>query len=94
METFEKIKEAIIKVQPGIDESKIAPGARLQDDLEIATQHHRIIKEPSHGMKMVESTSDTWVCELTPETYDSKLEEGCNRCIGVEHEVKSSANYS
>jgi len=35
MDTFDKIKEAIIKVQPGIDESKIALGARLQADLEI-----------------------------------------------------------
>ena len=35
MEIFEKIKEAIIKVQPGIDESKIALDARLQEDLEI-----------------------------------------------------------
>ena len=35
MEIFEKIKEAIIKVQPGIDETKIVLNARLQEDLEI-----------------------------------------------------------
>ena len=35
MDVFEKIKQAIIKVQPGIDESKIVPAARLTEDLEI-----------------------------------------------------------
>ena len=35
MDSFEKIKQAIIKVQPGIDETKIVPGARLTEDLEI-----------------------------------------------------------
>ncbi len=35
MDIFEKIKQAIIKVQPGIDEAKIVPGARLTEDLEI-----------------------------------------------------------
>lgn len=35
MDISEKIKEAIIKVQPGIDETKIVSNARLQDDLEI-----------------------------------------------------------
>jgi len=35
MDVFEKIKQAIIKVQPGIDETKIVPGARLTEDLEI-----------------------------------------------------------
>jgi len=35
MDTFEQVKQAIIKVQPGIDESKIVPNAILGDDLEI-----------------------------------------------------------
>jgi acyl carrier protein len=35
MDISEKIKEAIIKVQPGIDETKIVSNAKLQDDLEI-----------------------------------------------------------
>ena len=35
MDTFEKTKQAIIKVQPGIDETKIVTGARLTEDLEI-----------------------------------------------------------
>ena len=35
MDVFEKIKQAIIKVQPGIDETKIIPSARLTEDLEI-----------------------------------------------------------
>ena len=35
MDVFEKIKQAIIKVQPGIDESKIVPAARITEDLEI-----------------------------------------------------------
>jgi len=35
MDIFEKMKQAIIKVQPGIDESKIVPSARLTEDLEI-----------------------------------------------------------
>ena len=35
MDTFEKIKQAIIKVQPGIDEAKIVSTARLTEDLEI-----------------------------------------------------------
>ena len=35
MDMFEKMKQAIIKVQPGIDESKIVPSARLTEDLEI-----------------------------------------------------------
>ena len=35
METFDQIKKAICKVQPGIDETKIVPDARLNDDLEI-----------------------------------------------------------
>ena len=35
MDVPEKIKQAIIKVQPGIDEAKIVPGARLTEDLEI-----------------------------------------------------------
>ena len=35
MDIFEKIKEAICKVQPGVDESKIVPNALLRDDLEI-----------------------------------------------------------
>jgi acyl carrier protein len=32
---FGQIKEAICKVQPGIDEKKIKPEAKLKDDLEI-----------------------------------------------------------
>lgn len=35
MDVFEKIKQSIIKVQPGIDETKIVPSARLTEDLEI-----------------------------------------------------------
>ncbi len=35
MDTFEKIKGAICKIQPGIDESKIVPTAVLGTDLEI-----------------------------------------------------------
>ncbi len=35
MDVFEKIKQAIIKVQPGIDATKIVPTARLTEDLEI-----------------------------------------------------------
>lgn len=35
MDVLEKIKQAIIKVQPGIDEVKIVPEARLTEDLEI-----------------------------------------------------------
>ncbi len=35
MDVQDKIKQAIVKVQPGIDESKIMPGARLTEDLEI-----------------------------------------------------------
>ena len=35
MDVFEQIKNAICKVQPGIDESKIIPEALLGDDLEI-----------------------------------------------------------
>ena len=35
METFELIKSAICKVQPGIDAEKIVPSAHLGEDLEI-----------------------------------------------------------
>jgi len=35
MDVQDKIKQAIVKVQPGIDESKIMPDARLTEDLEI-----------------------------------------------------------
>ena len=35
VDVFEKIKQAIIKVQPGIDEAKIVLEARLTEDLEI-----------------------------------------------------------
>ena len=35
MEVFDKVKSAICKVQPGIDENKIVPEARLGKDLEI-----------------------------------------------------------
>ena len=35
MDVFEKVKNAIRKVQPGIDENKIVPEALLDKDLEI-----------------------------------------------------------
>jgi acyl carrier protein len=35
MDVFEKIKQAIIEVQPGIDTTKIIPNARITDDLGI-----------------------------------------------------------
>jgi len=35
MDLLEQIKKTICKVQPGIDESKIVPGAFLGNDLEI-----------------------------------------------------------
>lgn len=35
MNVYEEIKKAIVKVQPGIDESKISLQASLQEDLEI-----------------------------------------------------------
>ncbi len=35
MNVLEDIKKAICKVQPGIDEAKIVPGASLKEDLEI-----------------------------------------------------------
>ena len=35
MSIFEKVKDAICKVQPGVDENRIAEDALLQDDLEI-----------------------------------------------------------
>jgi acyl carrier protein len=35
MDVFEKVKNAIRKVQPGIDENKIVPEAILAKDLEI-----------------------------------------------------------
>ena len=35
MDVFKQVKEAICKVQPGIDEKSIALDASLQDDLEI-----------------------------------------------------------
>ena len=35
MDVFEKVKNAIRKVQPGIDENKIVPEALLAKDLEI-----------------------------------------------------------
>ena len=35
MNAFDEVKKAICKVQPGLDESKIVPGALLKDDLEI-----------------------------------------------------------
>ena len=35
MDTFEQVKEAICKVQPGVDQSKITPSALLGEDLEI-----------------------------------------------------------
>jgi acyl carrier protein len=35
MNVFEEVKKAIVKIQPGIDESKIKPGARFKEDLEI-----------------------------------------------------------
>ena len=35
MDTYELVKGAICKVQPGIDETKIIPEAKLGEDLEI-----------------------------------------------------------
>lgn len=35
MDIFEEVKKAIVKVQPGIDASKIVPQALLKEDLEI-----------------------------------------------------------
>ena len=35
MDIFEQIKQAICKVQPGVDENKIASSALLKEDLEI-----------------------------------------------------------
>jgi acyl carrier protein len=35
MNVLEEVKKAIIKVQPGIDETKIVPVATLKEDLEI-----------------------------------------------------------
>lgn len=35
MDTYELVKSAICKVQPGIDEMKIVPDAKLGEDLEI-----------------------------------------------------------
>ena len=35
MNVFETVKTAITKIQPGIDERKITPQARLKEDLEI-----------------------------------------------------------
>lgn len=35
MNVLDEVKKAISKIQPGIDESKIVPEARLKEDLEI-----------------------------------------------------------
>ncbi len=35
MNIYEEVKKAICKVQPGLDENKIVPGAFLKEDLEI-----------------------------------------------------------
>jgi acyl carrier protein len=35
MDVFQEVKKAVIKIQPGIDENKITPEARLKEDLEI-----------------------------------------------------------
>ena len=35
MDTYELVKSAICKVQPGIDAAKIIPAAKLGEDLEI-----------------------------------------------------------
>jgi acyl carrier protein len=35
MDAFEEVKKAICKVQPGLEESKIVPGALLKEDLDI-----------------------------------------------------------
>ncbi|MCX6006845.1 MAG: acyl carrier protein [Chloroflexi bacterium] len=35
MNVFEEVKKTIVKIQPGIDESKIKPEARFKEDLEI-----------------------------------------------------------
>jgi acyl carrier protein len=35
MNVFEEVKKAICRVQPGLDETKIVPGALLKEDLDI-----------------------------------------------------------
>ena len=35
MNVLEEVKKAVIKIQPGIEESKIVPSAKLKEDLEI-----------------------------------------------------------
>ncbi len=35
MDIYDEIKKSICKIQPGIDEGKIAPAAMLKEDLEI-----------------------------------------------------------
>jgi len=35
MNVYEEVKKAIRKVAPGLDESKIVPGALLKEDLEL-----------------------------------------------------------
>ena len=35
MNVFNEVKKVICKIQPGIDEEKIAPQARLKEDLEV-----------------------------------------------------------
>ncbi|MDD5311408.1 MAG: acyl carrier protein [Dehalococcoidia bacterium] len=35
MNVFDEVKEAICRIQPGIDESRITPEALFKDDLEI-----------------------------------------------------------
>ena len=35
MNVYEEVKKAICKVEPGLDEGKVVPGALLKEDLEI-----------------------------------------------------------
>jgi len=35
MNIYEEVKKAICKVEPGLDEGKVVPGALLKEDLEI-----------------------------------------------------------
>jgi len=35
MNVFEEVKKAICRVQPGLDENKIIPGALMKEDLDI-----------------------------------------------------------
>jgi acyl carrier protein len=64
MDVFEKIKQAIIKVQPGIDEAKIVPMARITDDLGIDSLTKvelALAMEDSFGFYLPDSELETIV---------------------------------